>query len=95
MNSGIVELDEAVWLKRNKGLAKSMEEYCDVYRQSRCQGCNDTTKEKRCCREYPSGRTYCDSMIRSRARKFRNTIMAELTLLMGIRQDTTEKHINY
>ena len=92
MNSGIPGLDEAVWQKRNAGLSKSMEEYCDEYRRGRCLECTGGMKEKRCCRKYPSGRTYCDSMIRSRTRKFRDTIMAEVTLLMRIRQGTTENN---
>ena len=77
-------LHRAVWLRRNQGIADSMERYCDAYRCGRCSECNPEVKRSRNCRTYPSGRSYCDAMIRARTEKFKRQILAEVSLLMGI-----------
>jgi hypothetical protein len=81
-----IELQRLIWMQRNKKLADSMEDYCASYRAEKCAMCDMATKQRRNCRLYPSGRRYCDAMIRARTAKFRASIAAEMNLLVGIEQ---------
>jgi|GEM_PF-1999537 len=75
------------WLKRNKKLANDMECYCDEYRARKCSSCNLAKKSKRKCREYASGRTYCEPMMISRTRKFKETISLEIKNLIEVESE--------
>ena len=75
------------WMKRNKKLAREMECYCDNYRMRKCSSCNAVEKAKRKCREYPSGRTYCEPMMTLRTRKFKDTVLQEVKSLIKIESE--------
>lgn len=79
-----IEIHRGVWLKRNKELAEKMENYCAEYRKRKCQKCNKNMRKMRNCRVYPSGKRYCDIMMDSRVRAFKETVSREIKLLIDI-----------
>lgn len=78
------DIHRLVWLKRNNELTKKMEHYCENYRKNKCSQCTEEQRGKRKCRVYSSGRTYCEPMISARVKKFKNIIISEILLLVGI-----------